>query len=94
MGWFRIVDEIVAPIFDGLRFIAPIAWVPFAAPRNPNLRLLSERLVDSPVEWYGPARLVGNRDWVRAGAVEMALDCLRRHLLGLPVDERIDFERR
>lgn len=31
MGWFRVVDEIVAPIFDGLRFIAPIAWVPFAA---------------------------------------------------------------
>lgn len=31
MGWFRIVDEIVAPLFDGLRFIAPIAWVPFAA---------------------------------------------------------------
>ncbi len=40
------------------------------------------------------ARLVGNRDWVRAGAVELALDCLRRHLSGLPVDERIDFERR
>jgi nicotinamide-nucleotide amidase len=40
------------------------------------------------------ARLVGNRDWVRAGAVELALDCLRRHLGGLPVDERIDFERR
>jgi nicotinamide-nucleotide amidase len=40
------------------------------------------------------ARLVGNRDWVRAGAVEMGLDCLRRHLQGLPVDERIDFERR
>ena len=30
-----------------------------AAPRNPNLRLTSERLVASPVEWYGPARLVG-----------------------------------
>src|SRR5690349_9476048 len=29
-----------------------------AAPRNPSLRLTSERLVDSPVEWYGPARLV------------------------------------
>jgi nicotinamide-nucleotide amidase len=40
------------------------------------------------------ARLVGNRDWVRAGAVEMGLDCLRRHLSGLPIDERIDFERR
>lgn len=31
MGWFRILDEIISPIFDGLRFIAPIAWVPFAA---------------------------------------------------------------
>jgi nicotinamide-nucleotide amidase len=40
------------------------------------------------------ARLVGLRDWVRNGATEMGLDCLRRHLSGLPVDERIDFERR
>lgn len=40
------------------------------------------------------ARLVGGREWVRIGACEMGLDCLRRHLLGLPVDERIDFERR
>ncbi len=29
------------------------------APRNPNLRLTSERLVDSGVHWYGPAKLVG-----------------------------------
>lgn len=29
-----------------------------AAPRNPNLRLSSERLVDAPVDWYGPAALV------------------------------------
>jgi len=40
------------------------------------------------------ARLIGGRDWVRAGAVELGLDCLRRHLQRLPVDERIDFERR
>ncbi len=35
-----------------------------AAPRNPNLRLTSERLVDSPVDWWGPAALVrkGERD--------------------------------
>jgi len=31
MGWYRLLDEIVSPIFDALRFIAPIAWVPFAA---------------------------------------------------------------
>lgn len=40
------------------------------------------------------ARLWGGRDWVRLGAMEMSLDCLRRRLLGLPVDERVDFERR
>ena len=38
-------------------------------------------------------RLVGGRDWVRLGAAELALDCLRRYLQGLPVDERIDFEK-
>jgi ABC-type nitrate/sulfonate/bicarbonate transport system permease component len=31
MGWFRWLDDVMAPIFEGLRFIAPIAWVPFAA---------------------------------------------------------------
>lgn len=31
MGWFRLLDDIITPIFDGLRFIAPLAWVPFAA---------------------------------------------------------------
>lgn len=31
MGWFRLLDDIVSPIFESLRFIAPIAWVPFAA---------------------------------------------------------------
>jgi ABC-type nitrate/sulfonate/bicarbonate transport system permease component len=31
MGWFRWIDAIVSPLFDALRFVAPIAWVPFAA---------------------------------------------------------------
>ncbi|HET6492604.1 MAG TPA: CinA family nicotinamide mononucleotide deamidase-related protein [Burkholderiales bacterium] len=39
------------------------------------------------------SRIVGGRDWVRLGAVEMGLDCLRRYLQGLPVRERIDFEK-
>ena len=39
------------------------------------------------------SRLVGGREWVRLGAVELALDCLRRHLQGRPVVERIDFEK-
>jgi nicotinamide-nucleotide amidase len=39
------------------------------------------------------ARILGGREWVRLGAVEMGLDCLRRYLHGLPVYERIDFEK-
>jgi nicotinamide-nucleotide amidase len=39
------------------------------------------------------SRIYGGRDWVRLGAVELALDCLRRHMKGLPVTERTDFER-
>jgi nicotinamide-nucleotide amidase len=31
---------------------------------------------------------------VRLGAIEMGLDCLRRFLQGLPIDERTDFEKR
>ena len=32
------------------------------APRNPNMRLTSELLVESPVEWYGPAAHVRKAD--------------------------------
>jgi nicotinamide-nucleotide amidase len=39
------------------------------------------------------SRVLGGREWVRLGAVEMSLDCLRRHLQDLPVYERIDFEK-
>jgi nicotinamide-nucleotide amidase len=39
------------------------------------------------------SRIYGGRDWVRLGAVELGLDCLRRYLQRLPVAERTDFER-
>jgi nicotinamide-nucleotide amidase len=39
------------------------------------------------------SRIVGGREWVRLGAVELGLDCLRRYLQGMPVVERIDFEK-
>ena len=31
MAWFRWIDRIVTPCFEAVRFVAPIAWVPFAA---------------------------------------------------------------
>ena len=39
------------------------------------------------------SRILGGREWVRLGAVELGLDCLRRYLQGLSVYERTDFER-
>lgn len=51
-------------------------------------------IADAEASVARQARFSGGRDWVRVGATELGLDCLRRHLLGLPVDERIDFERR
>jgi nicotinamide-nucleotide amidase len=39
------------------------------------------------------SRILGGREWVRLGAVELGMDCLRRYLQGLPVAERIDFEK-
>ena len=42
---------------------------------------------------YRRSRILGGREWVRLGAVEMGLDCLRRFLQDLPVAERIDFEK-
>ncbi len=39
------------------------------------------------------ARILGGRDWIRLGAAELAMDCLRRTLHGLPIDQRTDFEK-
>jgi LysR family transcriptional activator of nhaA len=33
-----------------------------AAPLNPNLRLTSDRLVSSPIDWFGPARWVSKKN--------------------------------
>ena len=40
------------------------------------------------------ARILGGHEWVRLGAIELTLDVFRRHLMKLPIDERIDFEKR
>lgn len=30
MGWLRWLDYVISPLFEAVRFVAPIAWVPFA----------------------------------------------------------------
>ncbi len=39
------------------------------------------------------SRILGGREWIRLGAVELGLDCLRRFLHDLPVYEKTDFEK-
>ena len=48
------------------------------APPNPNLRLTSERIASTPVDWYGPA------DLVRAAAVRSFPQCLNELPVLLP----------
>src|SRR5256885_14020578 len=31
MGYWRLLDAMMTPIFEAYRYIAPLAWVPFAA---------------------------------------------------------------
>lgn len=31
MGRFRLLDDLVTPLFEAYRYVAPLAWVPFAA---------------------------------------------------------------
>jgi nicotinamide-nucleotide amidase len=51
-------------------------------------------IADTKTTVVRQAHMLGGRDWVCRGAVELGLDCLRRYLIGLPVDEQIDFEKR
>ena len=55
------------------RRTASSSAAPSASRSRPTTRRRSRR-----------SRIVGGREWVRLGAVEMGLDCLRRYLQGLP----------
>jgi ABC-type nitrate/sulfonate/bicarbonate transport system permease component len=67
MGRFRWIDGIVSPIFEAFRFIAPIAWVPFAAlwfgtgVGGPILIIFSGAFPPCVINAYWGARLVEPR---------------------------------
>ena len=52
-------------------------------PANPNLRLTSDRLVSSPVDWYGPAK------WVRKSDARDFPRCLERLPVLLPTGHSV-----
>ncbi|MBU1362091.1 MAG: ABC transporter permease [Gammaproteobacteria bacterium] len=67
MGWFRTLDAAVKPAFDLLRFIAPIAWVPFAVLwfgtgfGGPVLIIFTGAFPACVIGAYGGAKLVDGR---------------------------------
>lgn len=67
MGWFGWLDDIVTPMFESLRFIAPIAWVPFAALwfgtgiGGPTLIIFSGAFPPCLINAYRGAKLVEPR---------------------------------
>lgn len=67
MGWFKELDAAVKPAFNVLRFIAPIAWVPFAVLwfgtgfGGPVLIIFAGAFPACVIGAYGGARLVDGK---------------------------------
>lgn len=74
MGWYRRLDNVVTPLFDSLRFIAPIAWVPFAAlwfgtgVGGPTMIIFAGAFPPCLINAYRGARLV-ERTFIEAAQV-------------------------
>jgi ABC-type nitrate/sulfonate/bicarbonate transport system permease component len=74
MGWYRWLDHIVTPLFDSLRFIAPIAWVPFAAlwfgtgVGGPTLIIFAGAFAPCLINAYRGARFV-DKKYIEAAQV-------------------------
>lgn len=67
MGWFGWLDDLVSPFFEAVRFVAPIAWVPFAVLwfgtgiGGPLLIIFSGAFPPCLINAYRGARLVDRR---------------------------------
>jgi ABC-type nitrate/sulfonate/bicarbonate transport system permease component len=74
MGWYRWLDHVVTPLFDSLRFIAPIAWVPFAAlwfgtgVGGPTLIIFAGAFAPCLINAYRGARFV-DKKYIEAAQV-------------------------
>jgi ABC-type nitrate/sulfonate/bicarbonate transport system permease component len=72
MGWYRLLDDIITPLFDAIRFVAPLAWVPLAALwfgtgiGGPLLIIFVGSFAPCLISAYRGARLVDKR-FVEAG---------------------------
>ena len=67
MGWFRWLDNAITPLFESVRFVSPIAWVPFAALwfgtgiGGPTLIIFAGAFPPALINAYRGARFVETR---------------------------------
>jgi len=67
MGWYRWLDHVISPFFEAFRYIAPIAWVPFAGLwfgtgiGGPTLIIFSGAFAPCLINAYRGAKFVDKR---------------------------------
>jgi NitT/TauT family transport system permease protein len=87
MGWYRLLDEIVTPLFDAIRFVAPLAWVPLAAlwfgtgVGGPLLIIFVGSFAPCLIGAYRGARLVDRRFVEAAQTLGANARQMMRHVL-------------
>lgn len=87
MGWYRLLDEIVTPAFDAIRFVAPLAWVPLAALwfgtgiGGPLLIIFVGSFAPCVISSYRGARLVERRFVEAAQTLGASGAQMMRHVL-------------
>ncbi len=87
MGWYRLLDEIVTPLFDAIRFVAPLAWVPLAALwfgtgiGGPLLIIFVGSFAPCVISAYRGARLVDRRFVEAAQTLGASGPQIMRHVL-------------
>ena len=87
MGWYRLLDEIVTPLFDAIRFVAPLAWVPLAALwfgtgiGGPLLIIFVGSFAPCLISAYRGARLVDKRFIEAAQTLGANSAQIMRHVL-------------
>jgi ABC-type nitrate/sulfonate/bicarbonate transport system permease component len=87
MGWSEWLDSALTPLFNALRFVAPVAWVPFAALwfgtgfGGPGLIIFTGAFPPALINAYRGAKLVDRRLVEAAQTLGARTPHIIRHVL-------------
>jgi ABC-type nitrate/sulfonate/bicarbonate transport system permease component len=87
MGWSKWLDAAITPVFNALRFVAPVAWLPFAALwfgtgyGGPTLIIFTGAFPPALISAYRGAKLVDHRLVEAAQTMGASTFHIIRHVL-------------